>query len=84
MHFETSRKPQVARMIWLLNIKKWMMCWESLDHRIQHKVMAKIVRICSLSKISIRNFMEKSYAGFLLLPPSPVQSHRASPAIEAQ
>ena len=53
-----------------------MVCWESLDHRIQHKVMAKIVRICSLSKISIRNFMEKSYAGFLLLSSSPEQSHR--------
>lgn len=46
------------------------------------KVIAKIVRICSLSKISIRNFMEESYAGFLLLSPSPVQSHRASPAVE--
>lgn len=82
MHFETSRKTQVAYMIWLLNIKKWMVCWESLDHRIQHKVMAKIVRICSLSKISIRNFMEESHAGFLLLSPSPDQSHRASPAVE--
>ena len=82
MHFETSRKTQVAYMIWLLNIKKWMVCLESLDHRIQHKVMAKTVRICSLSKISIRNFMEESYAGFLLLSPSPDQSHRASPAVE--
>ena len=26
MHFETSRKTKVAYMIWLLNIKKWMVC----------------------------------------------------------